>query len=309
MSMEKGACIYVAGAETLIGAALVRRLRAQGYTGVLGLDDAPDPADAAGVEAFFARQRPAYVFVAAGKSGGIAANQKRPASLMLDNLRVNANLIDAAHRHGAAKLLYLASSCSYPKHAPQPMHPRSLMTGPLEPTNEAYAVAKIAGLVLCQAYRREYGANFIVGIPANAFGPGDDFHPEEAHVIAALMRRMHAARLSGAPAVEVWGTGTPRREFVFADDLADACIFVMDRYDGEEPINLGGGEEVSIIALARMVQEVVGYAGALRLDTSRPDGMPLKALDSSRLAAMGWRPQTPFRRALEATYAWYLEHV
>jgi len=299
--------IYVAGRQTLIGAAIVRQLEHQGYANIIGAaGDGPNLTDGKAVTDFFARQRPEYVFMAAGRSGGILANQKYPADLMLDNLLAECNVVHAAYRHRVKKLLYLASSCSYPKNCPQPMRVESLLTGPLEPTNEAYAVAKIAGIKLCQAYRQQYGANFVIGIPANAFGPGDDFSPEDSHVIAALIRKMHEAKLSDAPSVEVWGTGAPRREFIYADDLADACLFIMRNYDGAEPINLGGGIDTSIGELAQRVKEVVGYEGELRFDRSRPDGMPLKALDSSVLIAMGWKPTTPFRVALTATWEAFL---
>lgn len=307
--MEKSAKIFVGGAQTLIGAAILRQLERQGYANIVGKPGtAPDLADAVQVEAFFARTAPGYVFLAAGKSGGIRANQKRPAELIRDNLLVEINVIHSAYRHGARKLLYLASSCSYPKHCPQPMQAESLLTGPFEPTNEAYAVAKIAGIKLCQAYRQQYGANFVSGIPADAFGPGDDFSLEDSHVIPALIRKMHAAKVSGAESVEIWGSGTPRREFIFADDLADACIFVMRKYDDAQPINLGGGAEMSIKGLAESIKEVVGYAGELRFDTHKPDGMPLKALDSSRLRKMGWKSGNRFRSALAMTYEWFVEH-
>jgi len=301
--------VYVAGGDTLIGAAILRQLRQQGYANVIDASHEPDLTDAAAVEAFFAQVRPEFVFVAAGRSGGIEANRSYPATLMLDNLLVESHLIDNAYRHHVKKLLYLASSCCYPKHAPQPMRVESLLTGSLEPTNEAYAVAKIAGIKLCQAYRQQHGANFIVGIPANAFGPGDDFGLEDAHVIAALMRKMHEARDRHAPFVEIWGTGAPRREFIFADDLADACIFVMKRYDGAEPINLGGGVDGSIAELALHIKEVVGYTGELRFDPDKPDGMPLKVLDSSVLRSMGWKPREPFLEALSLTYAGFVRGV
>ncbi len=299
--------IYVAGGRTLIGAAILRELKRQGYAHLAGDDHEPDLGDAQAVEAFFERERPQYVFMAAGKSGGIAANQKYPASLMLDNLLVDCHVIDAAYRHGAQKLLYLASSCSYPRLAAQPMSIESLLTGPLEPTNEAYAIAKIAGIKLCAAYRQQYGANFVAGIPANAFGVGDDFSLDNSHVIAALMRKMHDAKLNASPTVEIWGTGSPRREFIFADDLADACIHVMNHYDGGMPINLGGGSDISIKELALSIQELVGYEGQLRFDTNRPDGMPRKALDATALLGLGWRPRTSLRDALAATYEWYVK--
>lgn len=306
--MERHCKIYVAGGQTLIGAAVLRELERQGYANIVGRPgEEPELTDAAGVDAFFAKVSPDYVFLVAGKSGGIGANQKYPAELMLDNLLVECHVVHSAFRHGVRKLLYLASSCSYPKHCPQPMRVESLLTGTLEPTNEAYAIAKIAGIKLCQAYRQQYGAVFIAGIPANAFGPGDDFSPEDSHVIAALIRKMHEAKTVGAPYVEIWGSGAPRREFIFADDLADACLFVMCSYDEADPINIGSGTDLSIGELAALVKEVVGYSGELRYDSSRPDGMPLKILDSSKLAAMGWRPPTPFRIALSATYDWFLK--
>jgi len=308
--MRKHAIIYVAGGQTLIGAAILRQLKQQGYTNIVGKPgEEPDLTDATSVDEFLSRLLPEYVFMAAGKSGGILPNQRYPADLMLDNLLVECNVIRAAYQHRVKKLLYLASSCCYPRHCPQPMRVESLLTGSLEPTNEAYAVAKIAGIKLCQAYRQQYGANFIVGIPANAFGPGDDFSPEDSHVIAALIRKMHQAKRKGTPTVEIWGTGTPRREFIFADDLADACLFVMQKYDGTEPINLGGGTDLSIGELAQLTKEVVGYEGELRFDTSRPDGMPLKALYSSPLMAMGWNQVTSFRDAVSATYNWFREII
>jgi GDP-L-fucose synthase len=308
--LEKNSRVYVAGARTLIGTAILRQLERQGYANILGkAGEEPDLTNAGAVDDFFAHQAPEYVFVAAGKSGGIEANRKYRAELMLDNLLVECHIIHSAYRHVVKKLLYLASSCCYPRHCPQPMRVDSLLTGPLEPTNEAYAIAKIAGIKLCQAYRQQYGANFIVGIPANVFGPGDDFSPEDSHVIAALMRKMHEAKMLGAPFVEIWGTGTPCREFIFVDDLADACLFVMQKYDGPEPINLGGGTDLSIAELAELVKEVIGFPGELCFDTSRPDGMPLKALDSSKLSKMGWQPTTPFRVALAATYDSFLQRL
>ncbi len=307
--MDKNANIYVAGGQTLIGAALLRQLEHQGYKHLAGLPPAePDLTDREQVSDFFASNKPDYVFLAAGKSGGISANQKYPADLMLDNLLVVCNVIDSAHRSGVKKLLYLASSCSYPKHSPQPMQVESLMTGNLEPTNEAYAVAKIAGIKLCQAYCQQYGTNFISGIPANAFGIGDDFSLEESHVIPALIRKMHEAKMASAESVEIWGTGTARREFILADDLADACLFIMDKYDEKKPINIGGGLDLSIKELAELIKDAVGYRGLLRFDTRKPDGMPLKALDSSKLSSMGWQPKTSFYAAVSLTYDWFLSN-
>lgn len=306
--MEKNYRIYVAGGQTLIGAAILRQLERQGYINIVGKPgEEPDLTDAGAVANLFFQQAPEYVFVAAGKSGGIEANRKYPAELILDNLLVGCNVIHNAYRYGVKKLLYLASSCSYPKQCPQPMRVESLLTGPPEATNEAYAIAKIAGIKLCQAYRQQYGANFIVGIPANVFGPGDDFSPEDSHVIAALICKMHKAKTLGTPFVEIWGTGTPRREFIFADDLADASLFVMREYEGAEPINLGGDIDLSIGELAAMIKEVVGYLGELRYGANRPDGMPLKVLDSSKLREMGWQPKIHFRNALSITYNWFKE--
>lgn len=308
--MRRDEAIYVAGGRTLVGAAILRQLTRRGFTRLVGQgEDEPDPADPGQVIPFFAAHRPASVFVAAGHSGGIAANQGSPAALMLHNLRVATTVIPAARRYGTRKLLYLASSCIYPRDCPQPMRVESLLAGPLEPTNEAYALAKLAGLKLCEAYAAQYGARFLAAIPANPFGPGDDFCPEGSHVIPALMARMHRAREEGRTRVEVWGTGAPRREFLFADDLAEACLVVMERYQATAPINLGGGETLSIRELAEVVAEVVGYRGAICFDPSRPDGMPEKRLDAGPLRALGWRPATPLRAALAATYAWFLQNV
>jgi GDP-L-fucose synthase len=295
----------VAGGDTLVGAALLRRLRERGHEPLAAAE--PDLTRADEVHDFFAQFRPECVFVAAGKTGGIAANQQYPADLIRDNLLVSLSVIDAARRHGAENLLYLASSCSYPRECPQPMRPEYLTTGPLEPTNAAYATAKLAGIQLCQAYRQQYGVRFVAGIPANPFGLGDDFDPASGHVIGALLRRMHEAKEEGRPAVTIWGSGTPRRDFIYADDLADACVFIMDHYDGPGPINLAAGTDVSIRELAERVREVVGYGGALEFDRSRPDGMPVKVLDGGPLARIGWRPATPLRDALAATYRAFLE--
>lgn len=297
----------MAGARTFIGAALLRQLERQGYPNVIGAGgEEPDLTDAGQVEAFFAKAAPEYVFVAAGKSSGIEGNRKHPAELMLDNLLVECNVIHSAYRHGVKKLLYLASSCCYPKHCPQPMREEALLTGPLEPTNEAYAVAKIAGVKLCQAYRQQFGVHFISGIPANAFGPGDDFGLEDSHVIAALIRKMHDAKVGGQAAVDIWGSGSPRREFIYVDDLADACLFLMGAHDASPPINIGNGSDMSIRQLAELIQEVVGYPGRLEFDTSKPDGMPVKLLDSNKLSALGWRSKTSMQSALSATYEWFL---
>lgn len=302
--MDRRAHIYVAGADTLAGAALRRRLAAHGFQNVIEGD--PPWRDRAAVDRFLAQHRPEYVFVVAGRTAGIAGNQQHPADLMVDNLEVAAHLIPAAWRAAVRKLLYLASSCIYPTGAPQPLEPSSLWSGALEPTSAPYAVAKLAGLVLCEAYRRQHGAAYIAAISADAYGPGDDFSVEGSHVAGALLRRMHDARETGLPEVDVWGTGRPLREFIYADDLADACIFAMSRYDAATPLNLGTGVQTSIGELAEIVKEVVGYRGALRFDAARPDGMPFKGLDSTPLRDMGWKPSVDLRTGLARTYQAFL---
>lgn len=305
--MDERARVYVAGSATLIGLSLVRTLVRQGFTSIVGAgSDDPDPTSQDSVERFFERARPEYVFVAAGRTAGISGNEKHPADLMLDNLLVAGHVLPAAWRHGVRKLLYLSSSCTYPRLAPQPLHPSSLWTGPLEPTSDAYGTAKLAGSKLCDAFRQQHGAPFITAIAGDAYGPGDDFSPETSHVVGALVRRMHEARRASAPAVDIWGSGAPRREFIYVDDLAAACIFAMRRYEGLEPINLGTGEHTSIAELAGVIRDVVGYSGELRFDRSKPDGMPFKGLDSSRLRQLGWRPQWTLPRGLVETYAWFL---
>lgn len=305
--MELHARIYVAGMDTLIGSALVRALRRRGYTSLVGATEGePDLTDGAAVDAFFAHTRPEYVFVAGGPSGGIQANLRYPATFMRDNLMAETHVIHSAYHYHAAKLLFLASSCCYPRDCPQPMRVESLMTGRPESTSEAYAMAKLAGISLCQAYARQHGARFVTGIPADAFGPGDDFSLEDSHVVPALIRRMHEAKIAGTPAVDIWGTGRPRREFVFVEDIADACLFVMLRYEDPEPINLGGGAPLSIGEVGAVIKEVVEYPGALRFDASKPDGMAAKLLDSGPLLALGWCPKTPLKEALRTTYTWYL---
>lgn len=305
--MELHARICVAGMDTLIGSALVRVLRHHGYSNLVGAAEGePDLADEAAVDAFFARTRPEYVFMAGGPSGGIQANLRYPATFLRDNLLAETHVIHSAYRHHATKLLYMASSCCYPRECPQPMRIESLMTGRLESTNEAYAMAKLAGIGLCRAYAQQCGVRFVSAIPADAFGLGDDFSPEDSHVVPALIRRMHEAKLAGAEAVDIWGTGRPRREFIFADDVADASLFVMQHYEASDPINLGGGAPLSIADAAAVIKEVVEYPGALRFDASKPDGMPVKVLDSSPLLGLGWRPKIPLREALRATYEWYL---
>jgi len=291
----------------MIGTALVRRLAREAECEVLTLPRARD--EVTHVEELFDRARPQEVYLFAAESHGIAANQKHPADIMTANLLYEAPLIAAAHRTGVKKLLYLASSCCYPRDCPQPMQPASLLSGRLEPTNEAYAVAKLASLTMCRAYRGQHGADFIVGIPATPFGPGDDFSVENSHVASALLRRMHEAREAGAEHVAIWGSGSPRRDFIFADDLADACVFAMRQYSGDDPLHLAGGPDVSIRELAEMIRDVVGFAGEIRFDTSKPDGALLKLLDVAPLRALGWEPATPLRAGLQHAYDWFLDHI
>jgi len=305
--MQKDSTIFVAGSDTMIGQALVRQLREQGYKHVLTTDI--DLTQQQAVTHFFEEHRPEFMFVAAGKSGGIGANQKYPADLMINNLLVISHLLQSAHQHGVHKSLYLASSCVYPKHTAQPMQTHALMTDTLEPTNEAYATAKLAGIQLSKAYAQQYDQSFVSVIPANNFGVGDDFDPEDSHVVGALIHKMHLAKVNNDPTVPIWGTGSARREFIYVDDLADACIFIMQHYDDSAPLNIGSGVDLSIAELAKVIQEVVGYEGELDYDTSKPDGMPLKMLDSTTLQEMGWQAKTPLKTALQLTYDWYLKTV
>lgn len=299
--------VFVAGGDTTVGRAVVRALGRAGCGRVLAPAREELPlTDARAVDQWMARHRPRIAIVAAGRSGGIGLNRRVPAELMLDNLLVTTSVLRAAAEHGVERLLYLASSCCYPRECPQPMRPEHLDSGPLEPTSAAYATAKLAGIRLCQALRAERSRRFIVGIPADVFGPDSSFDPDDSHVIAALIARFHAAKVSDQPEVLLWGSGNPRREFLFADDLGDACMVAIRGYNQDGPINLGGGVELSIREVAGMIADVVGYRGRLAFDTSRPDGMPRKLLDSSVLLGLGWRPATPFRSALEATYHGFL---
>jgi GDP-L-fucose synthase len=301
--------VYVAGHRGLVGSALVRRLRAEGYENlILRSREEVDLRDPAAVDRFFAEERPKYVFLAAAKVGGIWANATYPADFIRDNLQIQVNVIDAGYRYGIKKLVFFGSSCIYPKHAPQPLKEEYLLTGPLEPTNEAYAVAKIAGLKMLQAYRRQYGFCGICLMPTNLYGPGDNFDPQTSHVVPALIRRFHEAKVRAQRQVVVWGTGTPRREFLHVDDLADAAVFLMRHYDDERPINVGVGEDVSVRELAELVAEVVGYQGEIVFDPSKPDGTPRKLLDVSRLHRLGWRPAIGLREGLQQTYQWFLEN-
>ena len=301
-----GKRVFVAGARGMAGAALVRRLAREGCEVLDHGRERVDLRDLGSVEAYFADMRPQAVFHAAGTVGGILANDTYPATFLYDNLAMATNVIHAAHTRGVEKLLYLGSSCIYPKHAAQPMTEDALLTGPLEPTNQWYAVAKIAGIKLCQAYRRQYGSDFVAVMPTNLYGPCDNYHPEKSHVAAALLRRFHEARAAGAPAVTIWGTGKPCREFLFVDDLADACVFAMQAWSGEDILNVGTGEDVTIADFARTVARVVGYEGDLAFDTDKPDGTPRKLLDVSRLAGLGWRARTGLEDGLRLAYADFL---
>jgi len=305
--MNETARIFVAGHRGLVGSAILRRLQADGFANLLTRTSSElDLRDQSAVEAFFNSERPELVFLAAAKVGGIHANDAYPAEFIRDNLQLQSNVIDSAHRHGVQKLLFLGSSCVYPRLATQPLHESSLLTGPLEPTNQWYAVAKIAGLKMCQAYRRQYGFKAIVAMPTNLYGPGDNFDLQNSHVLPALIRKTHEAKLRGESALTVWGTGMPRREFLNVEDLADACVFLMREYDSEELVNVGWGEDVSIRELAELVRDVVGFAGQLQFDTTKPDGTPRKLLDVGRMAALGWRPRIRLREGIEATYRWFV---
>ena len=304
--MEPDAKIYVAGHRGLVGSSICRRLRAAGFGNLVGRSSQElDLRDQAAVASFFGRERPEYVFLAAARVGGIRANSTFPAEFIYDNLMIEANLVHQSYRHEVKKLLFLGSSCIYPKFCPQPMKEDYLLDGKLEPTNEPYAVAKIAGIKLCQSYNRQYGTCFISVMPTNLYGPGDNFDLLDSHVIPALMRKFHQAKVTGAPEAKVWGSGTPRREFLYVDDLADACLFLMQHYQEGEIINIGVGQDLQILELARLVGEVIGYQGRIALDSSYPDGTPQKLLDVSRLTALGWQARTPLQEGLKKTYAWF----
>jgi GDP-L-fucose synthase len=291
----------------LVGSAIVRRLEAEGYANLLTrTSEELELRDAKAVDEFFAAEKPGYVFLAAAKVGGILANSTYPVEFLRNNLAIELAVIDAAFRHGTKKLLFLGSSCIYPKFAPQPMKEEYLLTGELEPTNEPYAVAKIAGIKLCEAYRKQYGADFISAMPTNLYGPRDNFDLKGSHVLPALIHKFHEAKEREEPYVIVWGTGRPRREFLHVDDLADACLYLMHYYSGSETINVGTGKDTSIRELAELVREVVGYSGEISYDTAMPDGTPRKLLDVQRLHSLGWQASIPLREGIEHTYAWYL---
>jgi len=306
--MKKGSKIYIAGHHGLVGSAIVRKLMDSGYENlVVRTREELDLVRQERVEEFFDQERPEYVFLAAAKVGGIWANSTFPAEFIYGNLVIQTNIIHASYLYEAKRLLFLGSSCIYPKNCPQPMKEEHLLSGYLEPTNEPYAVAKIAGIKMCQSYNRQYGTQFISVMPTNLYGPGDNFDLKTSHVLPALIRKFHEAKMGGDKSVEVWGTGTPRREFLYVDDLADACLFLMNRYEGNDIINVGVGKDQSIRELAEMISKIVGFEGDLRFDHTKPDGTPLKLLDVSKLIALGWQAQMPLMEGLEKAYRWYFE--
>jgi len=308
-NLAKTTRIYVAGHNGLVGSAVVRALKNQGFENLtVRTHRELDLTEQDAVRKFFDAERPQAVIMAAAKVGGIHANNSHPATFLRDNLLIQDNVIDAAHRAGVEKFVFLGSSCIYPKMAPQPIKEDYLLTGPLEPTNEWYAIAKIAGLKMCQAYRRQYGFKAISLMPTNLYGPGDNFDLQNSHVLPALIRKFHDAKTRGDKRVEIWGSGTPRREFLHVDDLADAVVYLLQNYDSEAIVNIGWGEDVTIRELAEIVMSVIGYSGELTLDPSKPDGTPRKLLDVSRLGSLGWRPQITLKKGIEMTYTWFKQH-
>ena len=308
--MNKSEKIFVAGHRGMVGSALIRAFEAAGFSKLLKRDRSElELGDSAAVTKFFQNEKPEVVIFAAAKVGGIKANNEQPVEFLLENLRVQNNVIAAAHESGVRKFLFLGSSCIYPKLAPQPIPESALLSGPLEPTNEAYAIAKIAGVKLCQAFSREYGANFISAMPTNLYGPNDNFDLETSHVLAALLRKAYEAKKSSARELVVWGTGTPRREFLHVDDCASACLFLLEKYDSPEIINVGCGEDISIHELAELICDIVGFDGELSWDKTKPDGTPRKLLDLSKLRGLGWTPTIPLRDGIAKTYEWFLKNV
>jgi GDP-L-fucose synthase len=309
MSLSKDETIFVAGHRGMVGSAIHGKLREEGFTKVLGRTRAElDLLDRNAVRAFFEKERPSVVIDAAAKVGGILANNEQPVEFLLQNLTIQNNLIEAAADFGARKLLFLGSSCIYPKMAPQPIPESALLTGPLEPTNDAYAIAKIAGIKLCQSYAREYGKNFISGMPTNLYGPHDNYDLHNSHVLPAFIRKVHEAKKSGAKSITVWGSGTPRREFLHTTDLAEACVFLLESYDEPDLVNIGCGEDVTIRELAETVCDVLGFEGTLEFDTSKPDGTPRKLLDISKIKSLGWTPRIPLREGIADAYRWFCEN-
>ena len=308
--MKSDSRIFVAGHRGLVGSSICRELEKSGHTSVIKRTRAElDLMNPAAVESFYAETRPEYVFAAAAKVGGILANDQQPASFLYENLQIQNNLIHGAWRAGVTKLLFLGSSCIYPRLAPQPLKEESLLTGPLEPTNEWYAVAKIAGIKMCQAYRRQHGCDFISAMPTNMYGPNDNYDLQNSHVLPALIRKFHEAKVSASPSVSCWGTGSPLREFLYADDLASACVFLMNHYNEEQFINVGYGSDVTIRQLAELVAATVGFRGEIHWDTTKPDGTPRKLMDSSRLFALGWKPKVDLAQGIHLTYADFLQRA
>lgn len=308
--MEKNAKIYIAGHRGMVGSAIHRKLTSEGFTNfVVRTSSELDLRDQTAVRDFFEQERPDYVFLAAAKVGGIMANNIYRAEFLLENLQIQNNVIDSAHRSGVQKLMFLGSSCIYPKLAPQPLREDYLLTGVLEPTNEPYAIAKIAGIKLCEAYRSQYGSHFISVMPTNLYGPNDNYDLNNSHVLPAMIRKFHEAKAEGKPFVELWGTGSPRREFLHADDLADACYFLMQHYDEPELINIGIGEDVTIKALAELIQQVVGYEGQIHWNTDKPDGTPRKLMDVGKLHALGWKHSIEIQEGIRATYQDFLQKM
>jgi GDP-L-fucose synthase len=308
--MNKGARIYIAGHRGLVGSALERKLHSKGFANIIVRSRSQlDLVNQAAVEKFFSQEPSDIVIIAAALVGGIHANSSSPADFIRDNLQIQTNLIDSAYRHGVSKLLFLGSSCIYPRLASQPIREDCLLTGALEETNKAYAVAKIAGIEMCQAYRKQYAFNAICAMPTNLYGPGDNFHIEDSHVVPALIRKIHEAKASGDKNVVIWGSGNPRREFLYVDDLSDACLFLLENYNERSPINIGYGEDISIKELAELISAVIGYTGRLTFDTSKPDGTPRKLLDVSKLEKLGWCARTPLRVGIKSTYEWFLKNL
>jgi GDP-L-fucose synthase len=306
--MEKDSRIFVAGHRGLVGSAIMRKLQSEGYNNLATKTHRElDLVNQADVSRFFEKDRPEYVFLAAAKVGGILANNTYPAEFIYENLSIQTNVIHASYKARVKKLLFLGSSCIYPRECPQPMREEYLLTGKLEPTNEPYAIAKIAGIRMCQSYNRQYGTKFVSVMPTNVYGPGDNFDLETSHALPALIRKFHDAKKSDEKTVTIWGTGTPRREFLHVDDLADACLFVMNHYDESEIINIGVGKEISIRELGEVIKEIVGFRGEIRYDISKPDGTPRKLLDVSRLESLGWRSRISLREGIERTYQWYVK--
>lgn len=305
--MNTEAKIYVAGSRGLVGSSIVRELHKKGYRNIIERSSKElDLRDQLAVKEFFSTEKPEYVFLAAAKVGGIHANNTYPAQFIYDNLLIATNVIHFAHEYGVRKLMFLGSSCIYPKMAQQPLKEQYLLDGPLEPTNEPYAIAKIAGIKLCQAYRRQYGDNFVSVMPTNLYGINDNFDLNNSHVLPALIRKFHDAKITGSETVTIWGTGKPRREFLFVDDLAEACCFLMEKYDGSEIVNIGTGQDVTIMEIARLIAEIIGFEGKIICDTTKPDGTPVKRLDVSKINNLGWKAKTSLRQGIQTTYQWFL---